>query len=84
MDRKDISTKKKNYNWLFVCVDVYTRKGYIFPMKDNSSRYIIDSFNKVLLKIKSNTITCDYGSEFTSKIFTKLCNDNIIKIDYGN
>ena len=34
MDMKDISTKNKNYNWLFVCVDVYTRKGYIFPMKD--------------------------------------------------
>ena len=51
MDMKDISTKNKNYNWLFVCVDVYTRKGYIFPMKNKSTKSIIESFNKLLLKI---------------------------------
>ena len=67
MDMKDISTKNKNYNWLFVCVDVYTRKGYIFPMKNKSTKNIIESFNKLFLKVKPKKIMCDYGSRFISK-----------------
>ena len=32
MDVSNISTKNKNYKYIFVCVDVYSRKGYAIPM----------------------------------------------------
>ena len=81
MDMKDIATNK-NYKWLFVVVDVFTRKAYVYPMKNKLTKSIIESFNKLLKKVKPNKITCDLGSEFISSSFTKLCNDNNIIIDY--
>ena len=34
MDVSNISTKNKNYKYIFVCVDVYSRKGYAIPIKN--------------------------------------------------
>ena len=45
---------------------------------------IIEAFTKLLRQIKPNKITCDNGSEFTSRDFVKLCNAKEIEIDYVN
>ena len=37
-DMKNISRVNKNYKWLFVCVDVFTRKAYVFPMKFKNTK----------------------------------------------
>ena len=34
IDVSNISTKNKNYKYIVVCVDVYSRKGYAIPMKN--------------------------------------------------
>ena len=33
LDVSNISTKNKNYKYIFVCVDIYSRKGYTKPIK---------------------------------------------------
>jgi len=83
-DMKNISRVNKNYKWLFVCVDVFTRKAYVFPMKFKNTKNILIAFNKLLSKIKPEIIMADNGTEFTSRKFVQLCKDNNIKIDYVN
>jgi len=78
---KNISRVNKNYKWLFVCVDVFTRKAYVFPMKFKNTKNILIAFNKLLSKIKPEIIMADNGTEFTSRKFVQLCKDNNIKID---
>jgi len=61
MDMKNISTVNKNYKWIFVCIDVYTRKAYVIPMKDKTTLNIVNSFQKVLQQAKPHKVTCDQG-----------------------
>ena len=44
MDVSNISTKNKNYKYIFVCVDVYSRKGYAIPIKNKNTLNIIEAF----------------------------------------
>ena len=44
MDLSNISTKNKNYKYIFVCVDVYSRKGYDIPMKKENTLNVIETF----------------------------------------
>ena len=52
MDVSNISTKNKNYKYIFVCVDVYSRKGYAIPIKNKNTLNIIEAFKKFLLLCK--------------------------------
>ena len=52
MDVSIISTKNKNYKYIFVCVDVYSRKGYTIPMKNKNTLNVIEAFKKFLLLCK--------------------------------
>ena len=73
MDVNNLNTKNKGIKWLFVCVDVFSRKSYVFPMKDKTTKNILLAFNHFLLKVIPQRIMCDNGSEFTSNQFVKLC-----------
>ena len=52
MDVSNISTKNKNYKYIFVCVDVYSRKGCTMPMKNKNTLNVIEAFKKFLLLCK--------------------------------
>ena len=82
MDMKNISTMNKNYKWLFVCVDVFSRFAYVVPMKNKNTNEILNASMNILNKVKPNKIMCDNGSEFTSGQFKKLCSDKNIIINY--
>ena len=84
MDVSNISTKNNNYKYLMVCVDVYSRKGYIIPLKNKNTKSITEAFIKFLTQCIPKKITCDNGSEFISKDFTNICKRNNIQIDYVN
>ena len=49
---KNMSRTNKNYKWLFVCVDAFTRKAYAYPMEFKNKRNIFVAFSKLLTKIK--------------------------------
>ena len=97
MDVSTISTKNNNFKWLFVVCDVFSRKRYVYPMKNKTKENVLEAFKKFLGELKlhkapdftvfSNKwgltkIICDHGSEFTSKAFVDLCNEHNIIIDY--
>ena len=49
MDVSNISTKNKNYKYIFVCVDVYSRKGYAIPMISKYTLNVTEAFKKFLM-----------------------------------
>jgi len=84
VDLKKISTKNKNVKWLFVAIDIFTRKGYVFTMKNKFKKSIEIAFTKLLKLVHPNKIICDNGKEFTNDRFVNICEDNNIVIDYVN
>ena len=80
MDVSNISTKDKNYKHVFICVDVYSRKGYATPMKNKNTLNVIEAFKKFLLICKPKKIIGDNGSEFISKISLIFVNKKILTL----
>lgn len=81
-DFSDISTTNDNYKWLLCAIDVFTRKSYVIPLKNKTSVTVTHAMSKIIENEKPSIINCDKGSEFISKEFKKLMNDNNIEIRY--
>ena len=67
------SFRKSEYKYAFCCIDVFTRKAFVIPMKDKSTEAVIEAFESVL--DKDNTpkiIMSDQDSVFTSAAFEKI------------
>lgn len=69
------------YHILFTIINNNTKKAYVYALKNKTTKSIIEAF-KNFLNQDSNIeqLQCDLGSEFKSKEFKKICNDNNIKL----
>ena len=84
IDVSNLATMNRNFKYILVGVDVYTRMAYCVPIKNKITASIINAFTKIINKAKPLKIVCDNGSEFTSRSFVSLCQDKNIAIDYVN
>ena len=69
------SFRKSEYKYAFCCIDVFTRKAFVIPMKDKSTEAVIEAFETVLNDNKDNypkIIMSDQDSVFTSAAFEKI------------
>ena len=78
----DVSTVNKIFKFILVCIDIFSRFLYAIPLKDKETRTIINSMEKIFKLAKPEIINCDNGSEFISRSFKKLAENNNIKINY--
>ena len=68
------SFRKSEYKYAFCCIDVFTRKAYVIPMKDKTTEAVIEAFESILNDNKDNypkMIMSDQDSVFTSAAFEK-------------
>jgi hypothetical protein len=70
---------KKNFNWIFTIIDVYSRYGWAIPMKTKEPKNSAEAFNKVLSlsqfttkQTKIQNFTSYNGSEFKGEFSTLL------------
>ena len=84
MDMSNLGTRNKNYNWLLCCVDIFSRKAWVEPMKKKNNKSVVEAMSKVLEQQSFNKVQCDMGSEFISKQFKKLMSDHNIEIIYAS
>ena len=68
MDVSNKSTKNKNYKYIFVCVDVYGRKGHDIPMKNKNTLNVIEAFKKFLLLCKPKKLRVIMDQKLCQKI----------------
>ena len=69
------SFRKSEYKYAFCCIDVFTRKAYVIPMKDKTTEAVIEAFETVLNYNKEKypqMIMSDQDSVFTSAAFEKI------------
>ena len=67
-----------------VCIDVFTKKGDMEPMKDKESNTCNKAMESIFKRMGiPESIYCDEGSEFTNKKFLDLLASHKIEIIYA-
>ena len=69
------SFRKSEYKYAFCCIDVFTRKAFVIPMKDKTTESVSEAFESILNDNKDNypkIIMSDQDSVFTSAAFETI------------
>ena len=82
VDMSDISSSNENYKFLLVCVDVFSRLAFVVPMKNKQTSTIIEAIEEVLNITQPDIINCDLGSEFKSREFKNMVEQQGITLNY--
>ena len=58
------------YKYLLAVIDIFSRYGWVEPIKDKTAIQVISAFDKILKKgRKPRHLQLDAGKEFTNKAF---------------
>ena len=70
-DMSNLATKNKNYKWILLMIDVFTRKAYAKPLKNKLGDTILEAFDTMTSEIGSTPyeLISDNGTEFTNNNF---------------
>ena len=76
----DLVKANDGYKYLFTTIDVFTKMAWIYPMKDNKCKTVMECFKDILIKCgkKPERLNSDRGSELICKQFEKYLKDNNI------
>lgn len=68
MDFQKLSNMNKGYKYALICIDVFSRKGYLEPIKSKSDIDVLNAF-KIIFKSYGDPqkLVTDNGSEFINK-----------------
>lgn len=93
VDLKDMSTQawppgvpeQEKWKWIMSATDVFTKKLYAVPMRNNTNQSVVQAMKTILNKMarKPSVIASHNGSEFVSAEFAKLMKDKDIKQVFG-
>ena len=77
---KEFVNVNHGYKYLFTTIDVFTKMAWIYPMKDNKCKTVLDCFKDILSKCgeKPERLNSDRGSELICNQFAKYLKDNKI------
>ena len=63
------------YKYLLVVIDIFSRYGWVQPLKDKSSNEVVKAFDKILTEGRKPKHLCtDAGREFTNNSFQEYLN----------
>jgi len=72
------------YKYIFACIDVFSKKADMVPLKDREQTTSTKAFEKILDNLGiPKTIYSDQGSEFKNATFQKLLDKHDIKIIFA-
>ena len=79
MDMSKVATKKgnANHNFGLVAIDVYSRRGWIEPIKNKTTGYVLEGLKKIFIKNVPERITSDNGGEFKGQVSEYFRQNNI-------
>ena len=73
-----ISKFNKGFRFLLSVIHIFSKYGWVIPLKDRKGISIVNAFQKILKESdRSNKIWVDKGSEFYNNSFKKWLKDNI-------
>jgi transposase InsO family protein len=59
--------------WMLTVIDIYSRRAWVFKLKNKESRTVMEAIKPLLLSEKVKMLHTDNGSEFTSNEFKEMC-----------
>jgi hypothetical protein len=76
--------RNNRYKYAMVCIDTFTKKADMEPMKDKEAKTCNAAIEKVFNRLGiPKSIYCDEGSEFTNKSFLQILEKHKIEIIYA-
>ena len=82
VDMSNLATANKNYKYLLVAIDIYSRLGFVVPMKNKTSTTVNTALIEILDQTEPTMINCDNGSEFSNAAFKKILTNRGIDVNY--
>lgn len=79
VDMQKFSRKNDGFNWLITCIDTFSKKAWVFSLKNKTGILVTNALKELLEKNKPQKIEIDRGTEFYNRNFLKLLRDNNIK-----
>ena len=78
VDVSNISEDNDNVKFLLNIIDVYSRYSWSIPLKNKSSKSVLEAFK--CIKTTPKNLWTHEGKEFFNKDFLKYCKDNNINL----
>ena len=76
--------RNNRYKYAMVCIDTFSKKADMEPMKDKEAKTCNTAIEKVFNRLGiPKSIYCDEGSEFTNKSFLQILEKHKIEIIYA-
>ena len=79
MDIQNISNSNKNFRYILIIIDVFSKFAWAFPLKSKEGASVYNVLAKLFKKRKPKKIQSDRGLEFLNKLCLKLFQENSIK-----
>ena len=71
VDLSNLATANKNYKYLLVAIDVYSRLAFVVPMKNKTATAVNTAIIEILDQTEPTIINCDNGSKFINAAFKR-------------
>ena len=83
---RKVAKYNKNYNYILVCIDIFSRKLFARLLHRKTGREVLDQFRSILEEAVTppKTVHCDRGAEMKNHQFKNFCRENGISIIYPN
>jgi hypothetical protein len=81
LDYQKFSRDNKGYNWILICVDVFTRQAHAEPMKNKTTAATKEAFEKIIDQAKPKVIFHDDGGEFKGQFDSFIEGEKILSIE---
>ena len=78
VDMHEFSRENDGYKFLLVVIDVFSKKGFVVPLKNKSAIEVIRGFKIILRDGKPMKLRTDRGKEFVNAMFRRYCQLNNI------
>ena len=70
----------KGTRYLLMTIDVFSKYGWIRPLKDKKGKTVTDAFKSIIVKRKQKMLWTDFGKEFYNSDFKSLLNKHDIHL----
>ena len=75
VDTSNISRYNKGVKYILTCIDVFSKKAWVVPLKDKSGSTLVEAFETLPDPLPSKLQT-DKGTEFTNRKFQSWLKEN--------
>lgn len=77
-----LSRQNSNFNFILICIDVFTRKVYAEPIKRKTGVLVAEAMDKIFTKSKilPKRLQVDFGPEFYNRHFESLMKKYNVKM----